>query len=397
VSRRATLRMGGRWQARPLLYLSKPRAPGVWTSRVCVRTEPPRRGNENRMRIRSIIALALPLAGCPSETVGPPPAPPVNWQSFDAGASGKPSSTGPTKSEREAADAYVAGLASPGFAGIATRVDDDVHFAFPGVDDRNGRGPTVRAHDQLLGAFDSRKVVALRVWRTAAEQTVEWRLTGIQRRDWMGIKASQKTVTVRGLALLWTKDDGSISDVHLYFDIAVIKAQLGVGPKDLVTAVGRDLAITDESSASPSPRVFEQASSSAEQNHVLTVRAALDALENDDLQAYEAAVADDVEIHTLERGRPLRGKGDLAAYFKAMHKAIGQLDTTVTDAWGVGDFVVIEYMIAGEQLGPIDWVAAQRDRTLVLHVVDVVDVLAGKIVSTWRYDNLAEIAVTPPS
>jgi hypothetical protein len=145
------------------------------------------------------------------------------------------------------------------------------------------------------------------------------------------------------------------------------------------------------------PEIIDQTSSPAEQSNVAVARAALDALENNNLAAYESAMADDLEVHTLERSQPLRGKGEASAYFKSMHKAIGQLDTTVTDAWGVGSFAIIEYTIAGEQLGALGWIPAQHERTIRLHIVDVVEVVGGKIARVWRYDNPAEIVAASPT
>ncbi len=321
----------------------------------------------------------------------------MNWQSFDASAKRSPLPSGPTESERAVAQAYVAALASPGFAALGAHVDDDAHLTFPGTDDAHGRDPIVHAHDTLLGAFDTRKAVATRIWRTNNEQTVEWTLTGVLGHEWMGIKASQKPVTVKGITLIWTKDDGAITDLHLYLDVAAVKAQLGVGPKDLVGAATHGVEGPGGAGMPAAPEVIDQTSSPAEQSNVAVARAALDALENNNLAAYESAMADDLEVHTLERLQPLRGKGDASAYFKAMHKAIGQLDTTVTDAWGVGSFAIIEYTIAGEQLGALGWIPAQHERTIRLHLVDVVEVVGGKIARVWRYDNPAEIvAASPP-
>jgi hypothetical protein len=212
----------------------------------------------------------------------------------------------------------------------------------------------------------------------------------------MGIKASQKPVTIKGVTLIWTKDDGSVTDLHLYFDVAMIKAQLGVGPKDLVSAALQAAAANGSAGAPVTSQVFEQASSAAEQGNVAVARAALDALEKNDLAAYQGTMADDVEVYTLERAQPWRGKADAASYFKAMHKSLGQLDTTVTDSWGVGAFAVLEYTIAGEQLGPFGWIPPQRDKTVLFHIVDIVEVAAGKIAHIWRYDNPGEIAVVPP-
>jgi ketosteroid isomerase-like protein len=138
---------------------------------------------------------------------------------------------------------------------------------------------------------------------------------------------------------------------------------------------------------------LEQTRSSEEKNGLACARAALDALENNDLAAYEAAMTDDIEVFTLERARPMRGKEGMRYYFKAMHKAIGQLDTTLDNAWGIAQFALVEYDIAGEQIGPLAWIPANRDGKVVrLHVVDVVELRDGKIARVWRCDNPGEIA-----
>lgn len=355
------------------------------------------RSTNTQMRIHFTMALAVLMAGCPSETVAPPPSPPVNWQSFDAGARHISVSTGPTEKERAAAETYARTLAAPAFAGLATQLDDDARFTFPGTSDSRGREAVVRAHERLLGAFDQRRIRARRVWRTSSEQTVEWELTGVQARDWMGVKASQKTVNVRGVALLWTKDDGTITDLHLYFDLAAVKAQLGAGPATPGSAARQAAVATIDVDSSSPPQIVDQESSPGERINVALAKASLDALETNSLVGYLDAMADDVEIDTLERALPSHGKGAATAYFKAMRKAIGQLDTTVTDAWGVGTFVVLEYTIAGEQLGPLGSIPAQRDKTVVLHIADIIEVAADKIGHIWRYENPTEIAVTPPS
>jgi ketosteroid isomerase-like protein len=349
------------------------------------------------MRIETTRALAaVPLlaltvfAACSSETVDPPPAAPVNWHSFDP----KPAAAaaaGPTEKERALAEAYTAALgsappadagagASP-FAQLAPLVDDEAHFSFPGLDDAHGRDPIVHAHDVLFGAFDQRKFVATRVFRTPSAQTILWTMTGIQARDWMRVPASQKAVVVEGLSLLWTKDDGSISDVHVYFDVAAVKGQLGQAPKGLV-------AFTPPVPAAAAPQYVDQ--NGKDQDNAEVVRKALDALENNEA-GYINTLTDDVEIHTLEKAEPSKGKDEAKAYFKAMHKAIAQLDTTVLNSWGVSTYAITEYTIAGEQVGPIGWVPQQKDAVFRQHVVSVAELRDGLIAKVWRYDNPAEL------
>ena len=181
----------------------------------------------------ALAALAL-VAACSGGTVAQPPPAPVNWQSFarpafDAGANA------PTAKESAIAQQYDDALASAGFALLGHVLDEDARFSFPGpgLDDVHGRDAVVQAHVALFGAFEQRHFVTSRLTRTAAEQTVEWTMSGVQARDWMGAAATQKPVVIKGATLLWTKDDGTLTDIHVYFDVAAVKAQLGAGPKEL--------------------------------------------------------------------------------------------------------------------------------------------------------------------
>lgn len=342
----------------------------------------------NTLAIIGAFALgtAVVVSACSSETVARPPPAPVAWASLEAQPARDAGADVLTAKERALPDQYCSAVASPRFAGLAALLDEDADFASPGLDNAHGREQVVRAHDLLLGAFDNRKMAQSRVWRTPSEQTIEWTFTGEHARDWLGVPATHKTVTFKGVTLLWTKDNGSISDVHVYFDDAVVKAQLGVGPKEL-------LQLTPPSSTAGAAQVFEQTpGGSADQTvNVNAVKSALDALENNNAPAYVGAMTDDVEVYTAARPTPARGKADAKAYYNAMHKAIGQLDTTISAAWGVGQFAIVEYSIAGEQLGPLQWIAAQRDKVIRLDLVDICEIRDQKIERIWRYDNPSQI------
>jgi ketosteroid isomerase-like protein len=338
------------------------------------------------MRTVAIATLVF-LGACSSESVGPPPAAPIDWHAFDVHRVLGAGPSGPTARERAVSEVYGAALASPGFSQLGPSLDSGAHFAFPGLSDARGREAVVHAHETLFGAFDARAIAVSRVWRTDSTQALEWTFGGTQARDWMGVAATGRTVAFKGLTLLWTKDDGSISDVHVYFDVATVKAQLGAGPKELA-----GLPAPAAPSAEAAPQALEQSGSPAEADNVGLARAWLDALEKNDLAGYEAAVTDDVEVVTPEREQPLRGKGDVRAYFKSIHKAIAQLDTTTDNAWGIGNFAIIEYDVAGEQMAAIGWVPAHHDKVVRLHVVDVLEVRDHKIARVARYDNPEEIA-----
>jgi hypothetical protein len=370
--------------------------------------------------LRQLIALttlvATPLAAsCSSETVGPPPTPPVNWQSLTPKPKADAGPTGPTARERRLAELYASALGSSArsqadaggpadaIAGLAALLDDDARFTFPGWQDVHGRDAVVRAHQLLFGAFNRRSTTLSRVWRTPASQALEWTMTGLQARDWMSVAATGRPVSITGLTVLSTGDEGTIADVHVYFDVAAAKAQLGAGPKELQAAMAAappglagDAGATGDAGAAGAPVIFDQTGGADELSAVMLARGVLDALEANRESAYVDAMSDDVEIRAPERPTPWRGKAEARAYFRALRKAIGQLDTTVTSAQGVASFAVVEYTIAGEQLGPFFWIPAQRDKAIRLHLAEIVEIAAGKVRRVYGYGNPAEILAPSP-
>jgi hypothetical protein len=338
------------------------------------------------MQIHNLFALVFFIRACSGERVEPPPLAPVDWRSLsDRPVFARVDAEKPKVSVSP--EGYAAALASPGFEELAPLLDQEAHFAAPGAMDARGRGEVVDAHERLLGAFDNRHVTLNRVWRTPNEQTIEWTMTATQTKDWRGVSATQKNVAFMGLTLLWTKDHATIVDLHVYFDIAVIEAQLGAGPKEL-------RALPPAAQPAGSASVFEQtrAHSYEEKTNVDVVKSSLDALDADRELAYLSSMSDDIEIHTLERAQPLRGKAGARAYYASIHKAIAQLDTTIDNAWGIANFAIVEYSISGEQLGPIGWIRARPDEVVRLELVDICEIRNDRIARIWRYDNPAQIA-----
>ncbi len=336
-----------------------------------------------------MLALAtVAVAACSNDPIARAPVPPVDWASFRRASPRAAPEIAPTTEERDVADAYLAALMTPRFGQLASRLAKEVGVSFSGSEGVSGRERAVRLHELLFGAFDDRRFVARRVLCTADTQAVEWTMTGRQARDWMRVAPTGRSVEFNGVTLLWTNDDGTITEAHVYFDVAAVKGQLGTGPKQLVE-------LPFPPPAAPGERL-EQRGTPVEMANVGVVRAQLDALEAKDEQAYLASMTDDVEIHTSERAGPTRGKGTTKAYYRTLDHAIGQLDTTVRGAWGIATFVVVEYAIDGLQLAPLGWVPLMPDRVVGLHVLDVDEVSGGRIDRIWRYENPEEITEEGP-
>jgi ketosteroid isomerase-like protein len=333
--------------------------------------------------MKAPLAAVLSLcAGCAAESVERPPLPPADWASLEARPPPPPPDAGsPTQREREAAQAYLEALSSSGFVKLLPLLAEEVHFTAGDGHDALGPEAVVKAHDARLGRLEERRFTPTRVLQAESSLVLEWTLTAVH-------GTSHRNVALRGVALLWTKDSGAITDVHLLFDEAVLRAQLGEGPKGFA-------APALPPAPSGSPERFEQAGGAQEDRGAATVRRSLDALENNDEPGYLATMTDGVEWVTLEASEPLKGAAIARAYFRTMRKALGNLDTQIDHAWAAGPYVAVEYRITGEQRGPIGWVPAQKNKLVDLRVVDVCELRDAKIVRLWRYEDPASIAPGP--
>lgn len=305
-----------------------------------------------------------------------PPAAPIHWQTPESKA---PSPVVATQRERALAQAYAASMSGTSFAKLGAMLSDDAHFLF-GESDARGRERVIQSHQGLFAAFDRRQFTISRVWLTDStqainSQAIEWTMTGAQVRGWMGLAATGKSVVIQGLTLLWTDDDGVISDIHVYFDEEAVRAELAGGRASPVAA--------------PSAlQVLERGGTAEESANVAVARGMLQALEDDKESAFLASMADDLDVFTPGSSETVHGKSGARNYFKSTRRSIRQLDTIVQNAWGVGSFVIVEYALAGLQTASWLRPGASADgalHPLQVHYVDVAEVRGGAISRVWRY------------
>jgi len=332
------------------------------------------------------LLLALTAGGC----VAAPAPPSANLVSLPCAPGVRISEAKLARATPSVASVYTAGLASPQFASLSAALEDGVTASFPGLPVAVGRAQVTALHGLLFGAFDDRVVHVRRVLKAADAEVIEWTITGVQARDWMGMTATRAPVVIEGVTLLWAGADHGISDVHVYCDIARVKAELGAGPAEL-----RGLPAPPVPTG-PTERAT-QTESSTELGDVMIVRTELDALELGDRRRYLATMADDVTVRSVEIAEVASGKTDVGRYYDGLHKAIASLDAAVSNVWGIGEFVVVEYSIRGLQTSPLYWVPATtaHDRVVTLHLVDVVDLRDERIRHISRYDDPEEVLAGP--
>jgi hypothetical protein len=210
------------------------------------------------------------------------------------------------------------------------------------VSDVLGRDKIVRAYDALLARFSPRSFRATRLLLTDSSALLEWTMISDQ-------------LSLRGATALWTEDDGTISDLHLFLDPAAATAG--------------------------APAAFEEYErpngNQPDAPGVPAVRAWLSALEREDDSPYVASMTTDAEVITLRGAASERGKPLARAYHKAMHAMMSDLSTSIENTWSAGPLVGVEYKITGRQ---------KKDELIVLSLLDVVELRESKVAKVWRYE-----------
>jgi ketosteroid isomerase-like protein len=324
------------------------------------------------------------LPACGSADVEQPALPPVDPRIY------KPQTTqtaGPPKApaerNREAADAFGRAFGQNDPKALAELLDPDVDFSFPGKLDATERTGTLKALDDLVGAFTGRTYAANRVWQIGEAVVVEWAMKGTQTGPWMGVAATQKEVVVAGLTLQWFNLNGLINELHVYFDCGSVLAQLGAAPNKAIEAGLRPIF-------APSEVVYVAGGTPDEKANVAIVNASWDALEAKNETGYLAPMADDIEVLRSDRTSSDKGKDERKKFFHWVVAGMSSLSQTPLNAWGAGNFVIEEYTLTGVHSGKLT-AAAPSGHALRLHYVDIDELQNGKIARTRTYGNVLEL------
>lgn len=296
---------------------------------------------------------------------------------------------GPPAGERASAQIagrYLAALASPGFVDLEAELHPEAHGFFPGLASADGSHGVIALHEQLFSAFGGRTFAATRVLSTKRNVIVQWTMTGSQDRTWMQLPPTHATARLRGLTALWVDADGAVTEIHVYFDVGAAASQLQGKGAQPPAAVATPTA---------APQSVVEQGTGMETDNSATMRAVVDALEGDSEEAYAAYVADDATFFLPRGPGTAGGKGAASAFYERLHGALGELETSISNLWPIGHFVVTEYSIAGVQLRPLDSQPLIPYRVVRLHMVDVAELRDGRIIRLWRYENPSEIEREP--
>jgi steroid delta-isomerase-like uncharacterized protein len=329
---------------------------------------------------------ALALGACGSSDVEQPPAAPVDPRIYQPAAVAAPVAIkSPFERERETLEGFGRAIVEPDLKALAPLFDPDADMSFPGMPDASDRDGLLKSMGDLFGAFSDRKYGASRIWQRGEAAVVEWTMLGTQSGEWMGVKASGKRVGIRGVTLYWFKLNGLINDVHVYFDVGSVLAQLGAAPKGIdAPPAGWPASVPAKAD------VFVADGTEQEKKNVHTLNASYDALEAKNDAGFLAPFADDVDVFRLDRVAPERGKDERRKFAKWVERGLSSLAQNPTNAWGVGPYAIEEYTITGVNSGPIAG-TPPSGHSLQLHYVDVDEMKDDKIVRVWTYGNSMEL------
>ena len=91
----------------------------------------------------------------------------------------------------------------------------------------------------------------------------------------------------------------------------------------------------------------------AEQDLIPVARGAVDAFNASDWERYKAAMTSDCVYDEVGTSRILRGVGEVIRCFQEWKQAMPDVRGTVTNAWAMGNTVVLEITWKGTHTGPL--------------------------------------------
>jgi steroid delta-isomerase-like uncharacterized protein len=215
-------------------------------------------------------------------------------------------------------------------------------------------------------------------------------VTGTQKGDWMGQKATSRPVGLNGASVMVFNDDGLIKEEHRYFDMTTVSSQLDAKAKagTFRPVVAALPASTETHVAKDDPTTLAKANLGY---------AALNAHKIDDLIAL---TTDDYAMEDYSQVATIKGKKGIKDWFTGMVTAFPDLQANNTLQFAADGYSVSEGVVTGTQKGAMGPIKASN-KPVTSHFIDIHLMKDGKFVSTVSYSNnvevLAAIGAIPPA
>ena len=334
-------------------------------------------------------AVVLGVAACGGEA--PPPQPPPSLPMPTASAAAAAPTTAPPPPAKpplsELIPQTLKGIGDAFNAHDARKMagyyaDDAAVYTYGGGE-THSRGDLQNSIAQLFAAFGDAKSAPDRIWIKSNVAIVELTWTGSMTGDFMAMKATNKQAGEMRLHVMWFDDDGLVKEVHQYGDSAGMMSQIA----------GKKGAAPVPMLRTNPPEVHVAQGTADEDKLADWAKATDDAFNKDDAKSVIGTMAEDADYWLNFSGQPaMKGKRELMAGLAAWFKAFPDQKWTVTNAWGIDGYGIVEHAMSGTQKGPLGPIPASNKPVTAWHWVDIMQPAAdGKVQHGWGYANLFEL------
>lgn len=320
------------------------------------------------------------------ETKNPPPPPPPTVSSTtatDGGGGAPPLKLSLADQEKLSLKTAVESLNAHDPNRFASVFAMDAQIRVSGANEINGRDAIATNMKEWFETFSQVKLGFSRVWIKDDTVVVEWVINGTHSGELFGVKGTQNQIGHYGLSIVtFDKEGGTgVKLERRYGDLGTVASQIGAS-KDKKTRPIPPLPQTTET--------IVPTGSADEAKNIDVVKTAFGALEKKDDKAFAAALDDNVEIDGFVHLDTVKGKAEGGKFLKTLTTAFPDLKIDVKNAWPIGDYAVVEYVLNGTHKGALGDVKA-TNRKVSFGGVDVIKVKAGKIARVWTYSSGIEL------
>lgn len=129
--------------------------------------------------------------------------------------------------EKQGLQASIAAFNSHDAKKVSETYTADAVYVMAGMPEIKGRDAIAADLQKLFDAFPDFKIAIVRTFSKGEVLINEWVMNGTQKGEFMGVKASNKPVGIRGATVIWVSPDGLVKQEHRYLDATTVMAQIG--------------------------------------------------------------------------------------------------------------------------------------------------------------------------
>jgi ketosteroid isomerase-like protein len=345
------------------------------------------------MRPKILAALTmttLGIAACggeappPQAPPPPPPPPPV------ASAAPEPAATTPPPPPPKPALADVIPQTVKGITDafnahdaqkLASYYTDDAAVYVYGNGETHNKGEVQNSMAGLFAGFGDVKTTVNREWLKGNIAVLEITWTGTMTNDFMGMKATNKPAGATRVHVVWFNDDGLVKEQHEYGDGSGVMAQLA----------GKKGAPPVPTLRTNPPEIHVAKGSPEEDKLADWAKASDDLFSKQDTKAIVSSTAPDGDMWLNFGGPAMKGTKEVEKGLKDWFKAFPDQKWTVTNAWGIDGYAIVEHTMTGTQKGPLGGAPGSNKQVKDWHWLEVSQPTAdGKMQHGWAFANLTE-------